>query len=99
MIRHLREAQIDEEKPASQFGRRHNPKKHSFKSTLGAVEKRNWGGNQKRSPATYAEEATKKVIKKLSEKDSERPLGRTATGQDGEMINTKPIKPELTGYH
>ena len=57
------------------------------------------GGNQRRSPAMYAEEATKKVLKKLKEKKGEQPLGKTATGQAGETITTEPSKPELVGYH
>jgi hypothetical protein len=57
------------------------------------------GGNQRRSPAMYAEEATKKVLKKLKEKKGEQPLGKTATGQAGDTITTEPSKPELVGYH
>jgi hypothetical protein len=57
------------------------------------------GGNQRRSPAMYAEEATKKVLKKLKEKKGEQPLGKTATGQAGDTITTEPNKPELVGYH
>jgi hypothetical protein len=56
-------------------------------------------GNQRRNPAMYAEEATKKVLKKLREKKGEQPLGKTATGQAGETITTEPTKPELVGYH
>jgi hypothetical protein len=95
----LNEVRIEKEKPKSQFGAKHHPSKNTHKRTLGALEKRNWGGNQKRKPSTYAEEATKKAFKKLSEKESVRPLGRTATGQAGDVIDTKPTKSELTGYH
>jgi len=56
-------------------------------------------GNQSRSPEVYAEEATKKVLKKLKEKKGEQPLGKTATGQPGDTIETQPTKPELVGYH
>lgn len=56
-------------------------------------------GNQSRSPQVYAEEATKKVLKKLKEKKGEQPLGKTATGQPGDTIETQPTKPELVGYH
>jgi hypothetical protein len=49
--------------------------------------------------AMYAEEATKKVMKKLKEKKGEQPAGRTATGQSGDVVDTAPTKPELTGYH
>ena len=56
-------------------------------------------GNQRRNPAMYAEEATKKVLKKLKEKKGEQPLGKTATGQPGDTIETQPTKPELVGYH
>lgn len=47
----------------------------------------------------YAEEATKKVMKKLKEKKGEQPAGRTATGQPGDFVDTAPDKAELTGYH
>ena len=56
-------------------------------------------GNQRRNPAMYAEEATKKVLKKLKEKKGEQPLGKTSTGQPGDTITTEPTKPELVGYH
>ena len=56
-------------------------------------------GNQRRDPAMYAEEATKKVLKKLKEKKGEQPLGKTSTGQPGDTIDTQPTKPELVGYH
>ena len=56
-------------------------------------------GNQRRDPAVYAEEATKKVLKKLKEKKGEQPLGKTSTGQPGDTIDTQPTKPELVGYH
>jgi hypothetical protein len=49
--------------------------------------------------AMYAEEATKKVMKKLKEKKGEQPAGKTATGQPGDIVDTEPSKPELTGYH
>jgi hypothetical protein len=47
----------------------------------------------------YAEEATKKVMKKLKEKKGEQPAGKTSTGQPGDIVDTAPTKPELTGYH
>ena len=56
-------------------------------------------GNQRRNPAVYAEEATKKVLKKLKEKKGEQSLGKTSTGQLGDTIDTQPTKPELVGYH
>jgi hypothetical protein len=49
--------------------------------------------------AMYAEEATKKVMKKLKEKKGEQPAGKTATGQPGDIVDTAPEKQELTGYH
>jgi hypothetical protein len=36
-------------------------------------------------------------MKKLSEKNSDKALGKTATGQPGETIDTEPTKPDLTG--
>jgi hypothetical protein len=53
----------------------------------------------KKKCAMYAEEATKKVMKKLKEKTTELPAGRTATGQRGDTVEIQPAKPELTGYH
>ena len=55
------------------------------------------GANRYEEFSYYAEEATKKVMKKLSEKNSDKALGKTATGQPGETIDTEPTKPDLTG--
>ena len=90
------EEAIDNANPG--LGARHNPKKTAFKTELHKGS-RNWGGNQKRSPSTYAEEATKIVKKKVMEKKKEQPLGSTSTGKNGETITLEPTKPELTGYH
>jgi hypothetical protein len=43
----------------------------------------------------FAEQATKKVMKKMNEKNSEKALGQTATGKPGEIIDTEPSKPDL----
>lgn len=88
----------NEEMASPGLGARHNPKKSAFKTDLHKGS-RNWGGNQKRSPATYAEEATQIVKKKVMEKKKEAPLGSTSTGKKGESIDLEPVKPELTGYH
>jgi hypothetical protein len=101
---HIEEDNV-EEALGTQLGMRHSPKKNISKRSLGALEKRNWGGNQRRRPSSYsedfsyfAEEATKKVMKKLSEKkNSEKSLGKTATGQPGDTIDIEPDKTELTG--
>lgn len=88
----------NEEMATPGLGARHNPKKSAFKTDLHKGS-RNWGGNQKRSPSTYAEEATQIVKKKVMEKKKEAPLGSTSTGKKGESIDLQPVKPELTGYH
>lgn len=58
-------------------------------------------GNQRRNRYEsfdyFAEEATKKVMKKLSEKDMKNVSGKTATGKQSDIIDTEPTKPELTG--
>jgi hypothetical protein len=55
------------------------------------------GANRYEEFSFYAEEATKKVIKKISEKNNEKALGKTATGQQGDSIDIEPTKPDLTG--
>lgn len=88
----------NEEMATPGLGARHNPEKNAFKTDLHKGS-RNWGGNQKRTPSTYAEEATQIVKKKVMEKKKEAPLGSTSTGKKGESIDLEPVKPELTGYH
>ena len=84
---------IDEDIPGSQFGSKHNPRKHPIRQTLGALEKRKWGGNQARSPATYNEEVIKD---KFSKKVAEKRAGKTATGQPAEVFNPDPELRSLT---
>lgn len=79
---------IEEDIPGSQFGMRHNPKKHPFKKSLGALEKRQWGGNQRRTPGMYTEEATKKALKKVDDKKKAR--GKTDTGQAADVVDLEP---------
>ena len=87
---------IEEDMPGSQFGMRHNPRKHPVKQTLGALEKRNWGGNQKRTPGTYNEELKDKFSKKVAEKRQAQRAGKTATGQPAEVFNPEPELRSLT---
>lgn len=55
------------------------------------------GANRYEEFSLCAEEATKKVMKKMTEKNNEKALGKTATGQQGDTIDTEPTKPDLTG--
>lgn len=85
---------------ATSFGGRHNPRRSTAKYLAGKRLQRRSSlqrsGNQKRSPGVY-EEVKEKFMKKLSEKKSEKVLGKTATGQQGETIDTEPTNQELTG--
>jgi hypothetical protein len=85
---------------ATSFGGRHNPRRSTAKYLAGKRLKTRVSlqasGNQRRRPGVY-EEVREKIIKKLSEKNSEKALGKTATGQPGETINTEPTNQELTG--
>lgn len=85
---------------ATSFGGRHNPRRSTAKYLAGKRLQRRSSlqrsGNQKRSPGVY-EEVKEKFMKKLSEKKSEKGLGKTATGQQGETIDTEPTNQELTG--
>lgn len=90
------------------LGAKHNPKKSAVNTTLGALEVRKWSGNQKRTPQTYnvgrrlAEakaNGTKKALKKVMEKEGEKPSGKTDTGQAPESVDFRPFKPELTTNH
>ena len=79
------------------LGARHNPLKTAFKNDLHKAS-RNWGGNQKRTPQTYAEsimEARKEAMKKVKEKQN----GKTDTGQPADSVEFQPMKPELTTNH
>lgn len=87
---------------ATSLGGRHNPRQNIAKKSLGGkrYQRRSAlhrSGNQRRSPAVY-EEVREKFMKKLSEKKSEKALGKTATGQPGETIDTEPNKPDMTGH-
>ena len=85
---------------ATSFGGRHNPRRSTAKYLAGKrLQKRaslQRSGNQRRQPGIY-EEIKEKFMKKLSEKKSEKALGKTATGQQGETIDTEPNNQELTG--
>ena len=102
---HLEE---DDTNETSIGANRRNDKRTSFPSTslggsgLSGRSHAERQGNQKGANryeefSFYAEEATKKVIKKISEKNNEKALGKTATGQPGDTIDTEPTKPDLTG--
>lgn len=85
---------------ATSFGGRHNPRRSTAKYLAGKRLKTRASlqasGNQRRKPGIY-EEIKEKFLKKLSEKQSEKALGKTATGQQGETIDTEPTNQELTG--
>ena len=86
------------------LGARHAPRKSVYKTTLGALEMRRWGGNQARRPSTYnasrkLAEAREKALKKVMEKKGEKPTGRTDTGQTPDSVNFQPEKNELTTNH
>jgi hypothetical protein len=85
---------------ATSFGGRHNPRRSTAKYLAGKRLKTRASlqasGNQRRKPGIY-EEIKQKFLKKLSEKQSEKALGKTATGQQGETIDTEPTNQELTG--
>jgi hypothetical protein len=102
---HLEEDEVNE---TSIGANRRNNKKTSFAYTtlgggalsgrVGAQRQGNQkGANRYEEFSFYAEEATKKVIKKISEKNNEVVLGKTATGQQGDPINLEPTKTDLTG--
>lgn len=85
---------------ATSFGGRHNPRRSTAKYLAGKRLRTRASlqasGNQRRRPGVY-EEVKEKFMKKLSEKKSEKALGKTATGQPGETIDTEPTNQELTG--
>lgn len=98
---HMEEEQIDEiSGTATSFGGRHNPRRSTAKFLAGKRLQRRSSlqrsGNQRRQPGIY-EDVREKVMRKLSEKRSEKALGKTATGQPGETIDTEPMNQELTG--
>lgn len=92
--------EVGQQKTGS-VGARRNRKKERYKTSLGALEMRKWGGNQQRSPATYnisemIEDAKAKVIKKLNNKNNK--AEKTDTNQTSSTIIINPHKPELTTY-
>lgn len=97
----LSEDEIEEARSTTTaFGGTHNPRKTSAASDLAGSGGRSralrqGSGNQRRTVATYTEEATRIVKKKISEKKGEQPLGKTLTNQTSDTIDTSPEKPEL----
>jgi hypothetical protein len=92
-----------EERIGSQFGTRRNRKRHAFKTTLGKLENRNWGGNQsmknRYEEFSFMKEAREKAFEKVKTKKDQMSKGnRTDTGSPADMINTEPTKPSMTGY-
>lgn len=86
------------------LGARHRPKKSVYKTTLGALEMRRWGGNQSRRPTTYnssrrLSEARERALKKVMEKKGDKPTGKTDTGQTPDSVDFQPQKQELTTHH
>lgn len=107
---HLEEEDIEEDLTRSVghaspgLGAKHRPRKSVYKTTLGALEMRRWGGNQARRPTTYnasrrLAEAREKALKKVMEKKGEKPTGKTDTGQTPDSVNFQPEKNELTTNH
>jgi hypothetical protein len=80
-------------------GARHNPRKRSIQTSLGNLKQRRSGGNQSRTPGTYAEEATEIVKDKIKNKKGEITRGQTATGQPTDKLDFTPTKVELTTNH
>ena len=80
-------------------GARHSPRKRSNQTSLGNLKQRRTSGNQTRTPATYAEEATEIVKDKIKNKKGEITRGQTATGQPTDKLDFTPTKVELTTNH
>jgi hypothetical protein len=89
------------------LGANHKPIKTKYKGTLGALEMRNWRGNQKRTSSTYnmsqkLSEAREKSFAKVSKKkESEKQentnnKNKTDTGQSPDFVDFRPNKNELT---
>jgi len=94
-----------EERIGSQFGTRRNRKRHTFKTTLGKLENRNWGGNQsmknRYEEFSFMKEAREKAFEKVKTKkdqNSEVNGKKTLTGEIPNEIDTEPKKPSMTGY-
>lgn len=84
------------------FGGRHSPRKRSHMTSLGNVKERSAAqrtGNQRRTPGTYAEEATEIVKDKVKDKKGEMTRGQTSTGQRADAVEVTPTKIELTTNH
>lgn len=98
-------AHIEEDMPSTTLPigtNRRRKKITAFSSTsLGKLENRGAAqrqGNQKLAGRYTSEEVTKKALKKVMEKKSEMALGKTATGQQGAVIDTKPQQLPVSGY-
>jgi len=95
------------EESTTGLGANHKPIKTKYKGTLGALEMRNWGGNQKRTPSTYnmsrkLSEAREKSFAKVSKKkeiekqENNSNKNKTDTGQSPDFVDFRPNKNELT---
>lgn len=90
------------------LGPNYRPRKNVYKDTLGALEMRRWGGNQRRTPSTYntsgklseaRERSFAKVLSKKKsdeKKDSSTNRNKTDTGQTPDFVDFRPNKNELT---
>ena len=105
---HIEEEELSEIPVNVPIGKnRRNAKKSSFAfnslggkkltSRASAQRQGNQNKNRYENFDHLAEEATKKVMKKLAEKDSKKVLGKTDTGKPADIIDTEPTKSELTG--
>jgi hypothetical protein len=70
----------------STLGPDRTKKDNAWTLTKGALEKRLWGGNQKRTPSDYTAES------------SETDLGPTETGQSGEKTEKIKVNPKDTTF-
>ena len=70
----------------STLGPDRSKKMNVYSSTKGALEKRRWGGNQKRKPEDYTVES------------NETDLGPTETGQSGEKTEKIKVNPKDTTF-
>jgi hypothetical protein len=79
---HVEEA-VTHQRPG--LGPRHNPRKNIYKTTLGKLERRRWGGNQSMKRG------------KRYTLEQEIPLGDTDTKKEKETVSVNPVHNELKG--
>lgn len=88
---------VDEE-ILQELGPNRRRKRNRFKTTLGTLEKRNWGGNQS-TKGRYSEEHTLSEARKAAfAKVNSKKKGRTDTGKPADIVDTEPKLNRMTGY-